>query len=280
MALLLLATREDSPKNSKTLPPNDNSRLTNPGAAVQDTSNPQDALISQLSDPDAALERARSRIEECAKRVMAAPREDKEAVSEQCQKELEKDHPAPTPYADGRSIEMIDWSQALDWWPYEPLFRSPTNGPTPGAIEVLFASSSAGGRKGDPQTQQSAIDVLYQYAPHTAEKDTYFQIIDGGGLFITVRFFPTGDTIPFSEESKTKSKPVFVRQRPARLIEFVRDGETRRDLGRYRANVDLRAIRWELAVSAGTLQWAIANHPKLYTEEQTLRFIEALVEIY
>ncbi|HVE91483.1 MAG TPA: hypothetical protein VNE62_04140 [Actinomycetota bacterium] len=182
--------------------------------------------------------------------------------------------PTPAPFAKEKVRERITLEQALEWWPHRPVLRVGT-APKPGGEEAWFATSKDGGRKGDPNKEYTILTLVLQYPPDTAETKTYYQITDAGGATISMRFFPPG--LP----PKTPGgKQVLVRNRPATMWELYKQPHPEKTAWREFADQDIRAVNWSEALpnDRGHVDWIVEMNPRLYSEEQTLEFVNSLVE--
>jgi hypothetical protein len=177
-------------------------------------------------------------------------------------------HPGPKTVAADDTRERVTRSEATAWWPFGPLLADESFAAHK-KDEVVFALTPEGGRRGDPRSGPSAVEVYYQRPPTTVENSDYFEIIDGDGITVSVEYFPPGRDVPLDSFENEKAKPVVVRHRPAVLIE-------RR---RPETNVDWRVVRWrDKAEGGGVLRWTIGNNPLTYTRHETIDFIERLGE--
>jgi len=173
---------------------------------------------------------------------------------------------SPPPKSLASEAEKVDWQKGLEWWPYRPLLQSIWL-PREGYEEVLYAASEKGGTKGSC-TSRCNLMVLYQYPPATAETHSHFQLIESGSWDVHSIHYLAGDSVPFAGGAGTK--PVTVRGRLARMLTMYK-GEN--------SNVDWRSVRWEDPLANGDfILWTVSNSPRLYTEDQTIEFIDRLIE--
>ena len=175
--------------------------------------------------------------------------------------------PSKRPYATYGGLEKVSWARALEWWPYSPVFRAgslPTNG---WEEQAVFAGSPQGGDKGNATRDFALFGVVYQYPSATVNNTDYYGIIDGGGFILQIHHYPAGDPVPFAGEGKS----IMVRGHVARMLTYTRSAGS---------NVDWRAVQWERASpSGGVIQWVIGNSPTMYTDSQTLDWINHLEEV-
>lgn len=179
--------------------------------------------------------------------------------------------PADPPHAKQSKIERISWKDAIEWWPYRPLFQA-TSLPRqkPGWQEAIFATSDSGGMEGSAK-DSGALTVIYEYPPHDAESENYFGILEGGGFILIAQYYPPGTVPAFTTGIYSrKARPITVRGHAARVIDH------RKDQG---SDVNWRDIRWEQLVKEGQIQWSIGNDITLYSEEESIDFINRLAEV-
>lgn len=172
-----------------------------------------------------------------------------------------------TSYGESRG-EQVSMGRLLEWWPFRPLLRNSATT----ARESFFAASETGGTRGDPRKELAGAMVLYTSGGSDPDAADFWQLLAAGAWEVKMYHFPAGEAVTFSHDAFRKmSRTVVVRNRPARLL-AVREGP--------QSNVTWRSVRWEEAApGGGVVQFIISNHPDRYTDDETLQFIESLVEI-
>jgi hypothetical protein len=184
--------------------------------------------------------------------------------------EYRKTHPAQAkPVVEDPLKERLrSWDPLVAWWPYRPLLRA-NWWPKGKAEEVLFATSRKGGRGGKPGGSDVAeVQILYQYPPSTVEKNHYFSLMESGAWEIEVMYVPPGSP---PRDPATPGQPVVVKGHPAEMRMF-RAGDN--------SNVDWRVVEWMDPLENGaSLSWRVANHPDVYTDEETMEFLGRLDEV-
>jgi len=173
-------------------------------------------------------------------------------------------------YAWGRDPvrEPVTWTQALAWWPYDPVLRAMPSQGSP-ETEHVFVGSPNGGRHGDPRKDLTTLVVVYDRAPKSVENASYNEIIDSGGVFIQVVYLPPAIAAQKAGASAV-GQPVTVRGHAATLSERARP----------RDNVDWRDIAWAEPVDGGgVLAWTVSNSTARYSRQQSLRFVDQLISV-
>lgn len=254
-----------------------------PGGSPPGASETKERPQPPVPAPDSAesLEQAaRALSEECAERRLEAEGDEKQRIEEECdRRERELDEAAAVPFAE--SAEPVAWEEGLAWWPYDPVLRSPTL-PSPEAQESVHAwTRGEYGTESEVGSSMAALHVAYEVPPRTSSREDFSGMLLGGAVFVTMSFIPPGENVPYTTEN-LRGKPVTVRDRVARLVEFVTEGETDPGEGRFRVDEEgdaHRLVHWEEALQeGGTLQWLVYDHPGHYSRERTFGFIEDLVE--
>lgn len=166
--------------------------------------------------------------------------------------------------------QELSWQQILDWWPYRPLLRANWF-PKGKALERVFAVSERGGTHADPRSEVTSVAVLYEYPPHTADKEGFDELLEAGTLLVEVIFTPQGQADALAAPPpKANPRPVEVRGHAALMTE------------RRPPDYDFsrREVKWKETVpGSGYLSWHITDHADLYSAGETIEFIDRLREV-
>ena len=165
------------------------------------------------------------------------------------------------PFIRNAESKRVSWEEAHDWWDHRELLQ----GKLAEATEVIYALP---GKKTSSLGSNSAVVAFYQKGARVDEH-SYWRFVDEGGIEVRVTHYAPGSVVPYAAPIWA-DKQVRVRGHLADLLELRRsegDGN------------NWRTIRWRIQQSNGsTLLWQIGNHPNLYSEQQTIDFIERLRE--
>lgn len=164
-----------------------------------------------------------------------------------------------------KKSSSVAWDEALGWWNHGSLLGAPS-APNPTFKEAVYALP---GLRTSASTNRSAVLVVYQNPDATVESVSYWLFINAGGISIEVRYYADPSMVPY-QKSVWKDKTVLVRGKAADLKVMRRtDGDGN----------DWRTVRWvETGRQGEKLLWEIGNHPDLYSDEQTISFIDGLLE--
>ena len=246
--------------------PKDIPRTKSPAAIVQpsvgDENPAEEAINSEYEEKRRIHEAASQARDDIQSRLDEAETREEKVAARQALEDWRNSQPE---YAWGENPvrERVSWDEVKNWWPYRPLLRA-TWLPKPDGRESLFASTSSGGRSGDPRSELASVDVLYDYAPHFAESSSYSEILDAGGILIGVTYIPPdhpeGQPGYFPDE---ETRVMTMRGHDVIVVE--------RKPPKY--NVSWRHVIWrQPTTSGGLLHWEIRNHPDRYTVNETIQF--------
>jgi hypothetical protein len=161
--------------------------------------------------------------------------------------------------------EAVTEQQALAWWPFRPLLRGSDTWESRFDSFEFVAQSPAGGTAGSPDSENTALLLVYQMADATIDDATYWGVIDEGGVSVRVYHFePSVRYTPMRG-----SRPTVVRGRPAWIWE-VRQTEKGK-------TPDWRTVVWDIPLENGsTIVWEVGSNPTVYDEATILNFTEDL----
>lgn len=216
-------------------------------------------------------------VQDCWDRMdKASSREEKERIYQRCREE----HSSDVPFLERPEVEEIGWSEALQWWPYDPVLRL-ADVDTRQTAERTFSINSKAGTRSDPRKDTSQLVVLYPPASASPDRVPLLDVIQAGGIAITHWAYPPRKLNP--PITDLNAKPIRVRGQEAHLIEIYRDiskEETRRDKWKGQGNVDLRFISWSEVLPNGTLlEWRVETHSRMLTEAQAIAILERAVQV-
>lgn len=160
--------------------------------------------------------------------------------------------------------KVVTWDEAAEWWRHASLLRA-DRFEEEAVKEQVYALPH--GLKESPDKNRAAVSAFYGPPAFTVDRVSYWAFIDKGGISITARYFAPGTVPPFGRSVWT-DREVTVRGRRASLnIMTMSSGD---------AN-NWRTIRWNVETTGGGfVQWEVGNHPDLYTDAQTVAFVDAL----
>lgn len=169
---------------------------------------------------------------------------------------------ADPPPAQIAGVEEVTWTEGTAWWPHRPLLRAVPPPPSAPAESVFIVTDQ------DPSKELTPFHVVYWDRSTPPDRFGLRAMIEAGAFQVSVTYYPPGEPLGWQG---FQDETVVVRGRTARVYESRKT---------ERSNVNLRRVKWEDALESGAvLQWIIYNHPDLYTLEETVAFIDALVEI-
>lgn len=164
----------------------------------------------------------------------------------------------------GSGRRRLSWQEARVWWGASgELLRGewfPKGSPQEEAIY------------GTDDRDRDGYKVLisaYSYRGATAEEDNQWEILGNGGIIVRFVYLPPGE-LPWYSDPLWTEKVVRVRGHTAKLFEALHSEG---------ANVQFRTIYWEEPSSqdAGAqVQYMVEVDPFEYSEEDTIRFIDAM----
>lgn len=172
-------------------------------------------------------------------------------------------------------LEVIDWRQALDWWPSRPLLSFGA-GPSgrPGQ-EVVIASSWEGGRKARADADGSILHVIYQYPPHTVETDSMLELIqDWAAIEMNLQY-----TRPPNEivDPDFPPKRVLIRGNPGHMLVTYRERREGDEKAPWvgHGNYDRRSFYWQ-EPGEPRVWYRVNFNSRTYSEARSLDILNAM----
>lgn len=178
---------------------------------------------------------------------------------ESAQETLTRCHKESQTAARNRDVERVSWEDAKAWFPYRPLLRA-TTFPREPLTEAVFAGSATGGRRGDPRTEHSGVQALYQPSSASADTSSWQQVIAAGGIDVS-----TTSLLDPPPPIQGSTKSVTVRGQTVKHTEM--------------SQFSLRFIWWDAPrPGGGTIRVAITADLRTYTERELVAFANSLAD--